>query len=138
MIMAIKQWTQDLETGIREIDEQHKLIIGYINKVNDAARPGNEAQLAEVLEGLLEFTITHFDLEEELMEKAGYPFLKAHKMMHETLMKRLADIRTRAINKENIIPELQTFLESYLTNHVINSDHDYVESANKILIDEAS
>ena len=137
--MAFKQWTQDLETGIHEIDEQHKLIIGYINKVNDAAKSGNEEKLEEVLEGLLEFTITHFELEEELMEKAGYPFLKAHAMMHETLMKRLADLRMRAINKqENIASELQTFLESYLSNHVMNSDHDYVESVNTVIANEAS
>ncbi len=137
--MAFKQWTQDLETGIHEIDEQHKLIIGYINKVNDAAKSGNEEKLEEVLEGLLEFTITHFELEEELMEKAGYPFLKAHAMMHETLMKRLADLRMRAINKkENIASELQTFLESYLSNHVMNSDHDYVESVSTVIANEAS
>ena len=137
--MAIKQWTQELETGISEIDEQHKRIIGYINKVNDAAKSGNQEELEEVLEGLLEFTITHFELEEELMEKAGYPFLKAHAMMHETLMKRLADLRMRAINKkENIAAELQTFLESYLSNHVMNSDHDYVESVNTVIANEAS
>ena len=137
--MAIKQWTRELETGIPEIDEQHKLIIGYINKVNDAAKSGNQEELEEVLEGLLEFTITHFELEEELMEKAGYPFLKAHAMMHETLMKRLADLRMRAINKkENIAAELQTFLELYLSNHVMNSDHDYVESVSKVIANEAS
>ena len=137
--MAIKQWTRELETGIPEIDEQHKLIIGYINKVNDAAKSGNQEELEEVLEGLLEFTITHFELEEELMEKAGYPFLKAHAMMHETLMKRLADLRMRAINKqENIASELQTFLELYLSNHVMNSDHDYVESVSKVIANEAS
>ena len=128
--MALKQWTQDLETGIPEIDEQHRLIIGYINDVDDVAKSGNEEKLGEVLQALLEFSITHFDYEEELMEKAGYPFLKAHKMMHETCMKRLADIRTRAMNKEDIIPELKTFLESYLSNHVVNSDHDYIESVN--------
>ena len=136
--MAIKQWTRELETGIPEIDEQHKLIIGYINKVNDAAKSGNQEELEEVLEGLLEFTITHFELEEELMEKAGYPFLKAHAMMHETLMKRLADLRMRAINKENVAEELQAFLESYLSNHVMNSDHDYVESVSKVIANETS
>lgn len=136
--MALKQWTQELETGIHEIDEQHKLIIGYINQVNDVAKSGDADKLGEVLEGLLEFTITHFDFEEELMEKAGYPFLKAHKMMHETCMRRLADIRTRAINKEDIIPELQTFLESYLSSHVINSDHDYVELVSKVTANAAA
>ena len=136
--MALKQWSQDLETGIQEIDEQHKLIIGYINKVNDAAKSGNEEGLDEVLEALLEFTITHFELEEELMEKAKYPFLKAHAMMHETLMKRLADLRMRAINKENVAEELQAFLESYLSNHVMNSDHDYVESVSKVIANETS
>ena len=34
--MAYINWTSDLDTGIQEIDVQHRRIVDYINRLNDA------------------------------------------------------------------------------------------------------
>jgi hemerythrin len=126
------QWTEDLETGIPVIDEQHKRIISYINELDHANQTGNAAEMQEVLEGLLDYTVTHFQFEEELQEKAGYPFLKAHQRVHEIFMKRIATFRERANKGENIIPELLSMLKVWLSSHIKGDDRDYVESVKKI------
>ncbi|HEY5993953.1 MAG TPA: bacteriohemerythrin [Gallionellaceae bacterium] len=130
--MAYMQWTEDLETGIQVIDDQHKRIIGYINELHHASETGSAAEVKEVLEGLLDYTVTHFQFEEELQAKAGYPFLKAHQRVHEIFMKRIATFRERANKGENIIPELLSMLKVWLSSHIKGDDRDYVESVKKI------
>lgn len=130
--MAFMQWTHDLEMGIPVIDNQHKRIIDYINELDDASRTGNMDETNHALEGLLDYTITHFEFEEELQEKAGYPFLKAHKRVHEIFMKRVADFRARADSGEDITQELLGVLKVWLASHIKGDDRDYAEAVKKI------
>jgi hemerythrin len=133
MIMAYMQWTHDLEMDIPVIDNQHKRIIDYINELDEASRTGNLEETRHALEGLLDYTITHFEFEEELQEKAGYPFLKAHKRVHEIFMKRVANFRERFEKGEDITQELLAMLKVWLASHIKGDDRDYAESVRKIV-----
>lgn len=135
-VMAYMQWTDDLETGIQVIDEQHKRIVEYINELHQASETGDKKRVQQVLEGLLDYTITHFQFEEQLQEKANYPFLRAHQRVHEIFMKRIAAFRERAEKGENIIPELLSMLKVWLSSHIKGDDRDYVESVRKVVGDE--
>jgi len=127
------EWTHDLESGIPVIDEQHKRIIEFINELYDARQSGNASETNQVMEGLLNYTVTHFEFEEGLQEKAGYPFLKAHQRIHEIFMKKIADIRARAAAGEEVAHELLTLLKGWLVSHIKGEDRDYVESVRKVL-----
>jgi hemerythrin len=127
------QWTPDLEIGIAVIDNQHKRIVAYINELNDAIRTGNTEETKLTLEGLLDYTITHFEFEEELQEKAGYPFLKAHQKVHQMFMKRIAKFRGRANNGEDIAQELLGVLKVWLVSHIKGDDRDYGESVREFI-----
>jgi len=131
--MAYMEWTRDLESGIQVIDAQHKRIIDFINELYDAREAGRVDETNRVMEGLLNYTITHFEFEEGLQEKAGYPFLKAHQRIHEIFMKKVADIRARAAAGEEVALELLTLLKGWLVSHIKSEDRDYVESVKKFL-----
>ena len=131
--MAYMEWTRDLDTGIPVIDAQHKRIVEFINELYDARQSGNVSETNHVMEGLLNYTITHFEFEEGLQEKAGYPFLKAHQRIHEIFMKKVADIRQRAAAGEEVAHELLSLLKGWLVSHIKSEDRDYVESVKKIL-----
>ncbi|MBU0688061.1 MAG: bacteriohemerythrin [Gammaproteobacteria bacterium] len=131
--MALMSWTQDLETGITVIDDQHKRIIDFINQLDDACRTGNADETEHVMEGLLNYTVTHFEFEESLQEKAGYQYLKGHQRIHELFMKKVAAIRERARNGEDVAPELLKLLQGWLVNHIKGEDRDYVESVSTLL-----
>lgn len=131
--MAYMEWTRDLESGIPIIDAQHKRIIEFINELNDACQTGNMSETNHVMDGLLNYTVTHFEFEEELQEKAGYPFLKAHQRIHEIFMKKVAEIRVRSTNGEDVAPELLRLLKGWLASHIKGEDRDYVESVKKII-----
>jgi len=130
--MAFLEWTRELESGIPVIDDQHKRIVAFINELNDALETGNAEETNHVMEGLLNYTVTHFEFEEELQEKAGYPFLKAHRRIHEIFMKKVATIRERGNDGENIAPELLKLLKGWLASHIKGEDRDYVESVKTI------
>ena len=131
--MAFLEWTRELEFGIPVIDNQHKRIVQFINELDDACRTGNAAETQHVMEGLLNYTVTHFEFEEDLQERSDYPYLKAHRRIHEIFMKKVAAVRERSQQGEDVAPELLTLLKGWLANHIKSEDRDYVESVKTIL-----
>lgn len=131
--MAYMQWTHDLETGIHVIDVQHRRIVDYINELDHANGTGNADQVKHVLEELVDYTVTHFQFEEELQERANYPFLKAHKKVHEIFKRRIATFLERANKGENVVPELMSMLRVWLSSHIKGDDSDYVDSVKMML-----
>jgi hemerythrin len=130
--MAYMQWAPELELGIPVIDDQNKRIVDYINQLDRARLNGSRDDTEHVLEGLLDYTIRQFTLEEELQQKAGYPFLKAHQRVHEIFMKRIATLRARFQQGENVTGELLSMLTGWLSNHIQGDDREYAESVRKI------
>src|SRR5664279_2066254 len=94
-IMASLHWSSDLDTGIDVIDKQHRRIVDYLNELNDANESGDQGVTNHVLGELVDYTPTPFAFEEELQEKANYPFLKAHKRVHEIFTKRVGEFLKR-------------------------------------------
>jgi hemerythrin len=135
--MAYLHWSNDLNTGIEVIDKQHLRIVDYINELDKANESGDISAVNHVLGELVDYTLSHFSFEEELQEKANYPFFKAHKRVHEMFTKRIADFQQRAKKGENVAPEILSMLKIWLINHIKGDDADYVESVLKSLGMEA-
>lgn len=131
--MTYLHWSSDLETGIEVIDKQHQRIVDYLNALNDANDTGDRATTNRVLQELVDYTLTHFAFEEELQEKAEYPFVKAHKRVHDIFTKRIAEFQQRAAAGENVAPELLSMLKIWLVNHIKGDDADYAESVKAML-----
>jgi hemerythrin len=121
------QWTDELDTGIQVIDNQHKRIVEYINKLIDARVSHDKEQIATVLDELVDYTLSHFTFEESLMEEAGYPFIKGHKRVHQLFVKRVGDYVQRFKMGEDIADELLNTLKAWLINHIKSDDNDYAE-----------
>ncbi len=131
--MAYLHWSSDLETGIEDIDNQHKRIVDYLNELNSANETGDRNATKNVLNKLVDYTQTHFTFEEALLERANYPFLRAHKRVHDIFAQRVADFQKRADAGEDITPELLSMLKIWLVNHIKGDDADYADSVRKML-----
>jgi len=125
--MAHLDWTSDLETGIQVIDKQHQRIVDYINKLYHAQQFHSREEVGTVLDELVDYTLSHFAFEESLMEEAGYPFINAHKKVHQLFVRRVADYQQRFKMGEDIADELLNTLRAWLINHIKNDDQDYSE-----------
>ena len=87
----------------------------------------------EVIDELVDYTLSHFAFEEELMEEAGYPFCAAHKRVHEVFGKRVMEYRLRFAAGEDIADELRAMLARWLFNHIRGDDQAYAETVKRHL-----
>lgn len=134
--MARLEWKEQFDTGIDIIDTQHKRIVAYINQLDELKivhplRP--DPELGRVIAELIDYTMSHFIFEESLMEDAGYSFLNAHKKVHEHFTRRVLEFKARLQRGENIAKEIHNVLTSWLVNHILNDDANYVPEV-KILL----
>ena len=124
--MAHLKWTKDLDTGIDVIDGQHKQIVEYINKLDDARITFNRTVIKKVISDTVDYTVSHFGFEETLIEDAGYAFIRPHKRVHELFIKRVSEYKERFDNGEEVADELHDLLFRWLFSHIKNDDAAYV------------
>ncbi len=125
--MAVFGWNEKYSVKVREIDEQHKKLIGLVGQLNDAMRQGKGKQvLGEVLGNLIQYTRTHFAAEEKLLKANGYPEYEAHKAKHDSMTGKVSQIyRDYQDGKATITLEVMNFLENWVDKHIMGTDMRY-------------
>ena len=131
--MAILAWVPELDTGIDEIDRQHRRIVDYINKLYELRESPDREALGDVIGEMVDYTLSHFVFEETLIENAGYMFAGPHKKVHELFTGRVSEMQTRFDAGEDVAAELHGMLSRWLFNHIRNEDHGYVDAAKTYL-----
>ena len=125
------EWDDSLNTGIATIDQQHRGIVDFINKLHASAIKEDRETVENVLTELTSYTNSHFTYEEQLLHQHEYPLLSAHKRAHDNFVIRLEEYKKRHNNGENIAHELSGELVIWLTNHIKHEDQDYVPYCKK-------
>ncbi|WP_254662038.1 bacteriohemerythrin [Delftia sp. JD2] len=132
-VMALLVWVPELDTGIAEIDRQHRRIVDYINKLYELRSSPDREALGDVIGEMIDYTVSHFVFEESLIESAGYMFAGPHKKVHELFTRRVIEMQTRFDAGEDVAAELHGMLSRWLFNHIRNEDTGYVDSAKAYL-----
>lgn len=132
--MELIPWRKEFEIGINAIDEQHKVLVGFINKLADAKNVNDQSSLfKETLFGLVEYTKIHFATEEGIMTQMRYPKLAEHKAQHQILIKQVINIIQNVAENHNYInDDLMLFLRNWLVHHVLGHDKLIEEYSRKI------
>jgi hemerythrin len=122
-------WEVDFNTGHKDIDAQHQKLIGYINDLHASLKMNKNAEeLNEILKGLMQYTIYHFGLEEELMTKSNYPGYENHKREHQIFIERLEKLSYDLNSRERkIIYRLLSFLKVWFSGHIMMIDRKMVD-----------
>ena len=125
--MAFMEWRDEYSVNVTEIDDQHKKLFAMIDGYYEAlGRRERTEALATLLEGLAQYTATHFHTEEVYFDKFGYENAEAHKKAHADLLDKVNDISARARQGVAVLKvELATFLKDWLNNHIKVSDTQY-------------
>lgn len=126
--IAFMQWSPELENGIRVFDEEHKVLLKYINTLYHGMCSGStRAEQSAVLEGLVNYTVKHFAHEEEYFAKVGYSgseeHLKIHRQLESKVMEFVEDFKK---DDAEVSAELMTFLRDWLVDHICKIDRKYV------------
>ena len=132
------KWDPSLSVGLDVIDNQHRRIVEYINELNSAMHEHAREKVGEVIDQMVDYTVTHFAFEEKLMEKAGYKLLPEHQAVHRAFTRQMHDYKKRFTAGEDVTRELLSALRIWLTNHIKRDDKDYSPSVKAMLNKEES
>ena len=101
-------WKDDYSVNNELLDTQHKQIINMLNNLYNAIKENIEPQLLDsIIEGLIEYTRTHFRDEEKIMQAHEFPEYEKHRNMHDILKRRTEDYgRIKRDHLDELILEL--------------------------------
>ena len=122
------EWTYELKTGIKWIDDQHLKLIERFDKafkVIEESHSSEEANL--LLEFMISFSNSHFQTEEKYMMGYKYPKLKAHKEEHIILYTNINTLK-KAIakhkNSEKLSRAVAIQLSNWYEEHIEEWDYE--------------
>jgi hemerythrin len=125
--MALFQWRDEFSMKVPSIDAQHRKLVEMLNSLHDGMLSGTtKEKLAPLLNGLIEYTATHFAHEEEYFATYQYPDAQKHTQEHQKLVKQVLDFKEKFDSgRASINMELMVFLKDWLLKHILGSDKGY-------------
>jgi hemerythrin len=128
-------WDPKLETGITEIDEQHRLLFRKADAVLEAVAAGTGAsEVKRALQFLADYAALHFETEERYMRAAGFPEADAHAEIHGRINRRLmevaADFHARGASPA-LVADVDALMRGWLTMHIAEKDRAVVDWINQ-------
>lgn len=127
-IAAYMEWKDIFSVNVKEFDEQHKKLIEMINELHDAIKKGQgRVAIAAVMEGMIDYALTHFANEERYMYLFHFPGYNEHKLEHDAFVDKVVDFQKMMGHEENpaFSLEIMEFLENWLVKHIQVIDRRY-------------
>ncbi|MGB0748965.1 MAG: bacteriohemerythrin [Magnetospiraceae bacterium] len=121
------QWSEAMSVGVAALDEDHKILVGLIGRLRDAADHNEGQAIRNALDTLISYTGYHFLREEKVMAASKYPGLAHHAEEHRALEKEVYALQARfEENDPNLTIDLiHEFLVGWLNHHILLNDMHY-------------
>ncbi|WP_370572719.1 bacteriohemerythrin [Methanomethylovorans sp.] len=125
--MPLITWSDKYSVNIKEIDEQHKKLVGMINELHDAMMHAKSKEVSvEIINKMAEYTKYHFSTEEKYMKQFRYPDYEVHKISHEKFVEQVLEFKKGyESGKTGLTYDLLNFLKNWLVTHIQASDKKY-------------
>lgn len=130
--MDIFAWNDSFVTGEPVVDAEHQGLVRLINWLiehQSMATPPEEVD--RVLAQLVDYAVTHFRHEEELMESVGCDprFAEIHRNVHADFGQQVLKMREMQSADQEF---LLRFLSSWLAHHILGMDQSMARQIRKI------
>ncbi|MES0328364.1 MAG: bacteriohemerythrin [Gammaproteobacteria bacterium] len=121
------QWSSDFCVGVAELDDDHKILFELLNYLRAMIEGGDASALPAIIDDLQQYTIYHFQHEEEMMLACHYQYLDNHKLVHRMMETRLNEFTKNPGFKGDIQAAtwLIDFFEDWLKDHIAGMDKNY-------------
>lgn len=117
-------WSEEYATGVAEIDEQHKELLAQVDRLLGAIRTDPGA-IGRLLDFLGDYAVSHFDMEERLMEHQAYPHAEPHREAHAGFVRAFGRIRYDYDLdglSEGMSELISGWLVEWLKGHILEKD----------------
>ena len=122
------EWDDAFSVDVPLMDEQHKKLVTMINDLFQRCVSGSTSTnltFAMAVKDAAEYAKTHFRIEEEYMEKAGYPGLPDQKKEHASFMTEVLTTCEKYKEGKAAPLDLVRFLKEWLLDHIAVADKKY-------------
>lgn len=128
--MICIEWIDQFNIGVHEIDEQHKELIGIMNKICTSINEGKASEVIdEALQEMQNYAMTHFALEEKYFNEFHYEKTEAHKAWHRSFSEKVKELLEQMKHdKESVSIDAISFLGGWFIDHTQTFDREYVET----------
>ena len=123
------QWGDNYQTGIVEVDQQHKRLVDLINQLGDCLNHYELIvdDLGPIFSELVSYTKHHFTDEQSMMTRAGIDVrhLDRHIQSHHDFIHELTSLHVHISSDEcGSAEELLNFLVNWLAFHILDTDQN--------------
>lgn len=124
------EWVEEYRVGIRELDEQHSILLGLVGEIARVSTSAEAIQRVQTLiTRLRHYAKEHFDSEERLMDRIDHQGAEEHKEQHQLFMKQIGRFQRACRAGEcSVRGEVVPFLDEWLHDHFLNLDMGYARS----------
>ena len=121
-------WNEKYNTGIKEIDNQHKNLVKILNELYESFidRTTNE-KLKKVVKEMTSYTEYHFGFEEKYFKEFNYNNAIEHIAEHQIFVQKVKTFQEdMEQGKVSVTFQLMNFLRSWLIGHINGTDKKYI------------
>lgn len=120
------QWLDSYAVGVPEVDAQHQEIFRRVDRLLSAMQEGKGRQeVGAMVDYLGEYVVAHFNAEEKVMARHGYPEMAAHKALHAAFMADFAALKREFEAKGTstlLAIQIQRRVVDWLVTHIGRED----------------
>ncbi len=119
--------SENLSVKIKSIDDQHSKLFDLINDFYDNIKNrSNVENILGLINGMKEYTQSHFKTEENFMLQLNYPYYDAHKNEHDIFISKITTVEDKIRSGKLVVSfEITGFLRDWLKNHIQVTDKKY-------------
>ncbi len=124
-------WKEEFSVNFEEIDNQHKRLFEIGSKIYDIIELNDNCdhydEIMEILNELTDYTVFHFEYEENLLKNLGYTELEHQKFEHMFFVKKLRKLASKDIDKDQTesASDIAKFVIDWVSGHILKSDMKY-------------
>ncbi|ODB99628.1 hypothetical protein A3197_11915 [Candidatus Thiodiazotropha endoloripes] len=120
-------WDDNFNTGLPTVDEQHRQLVRLLNELaSQFAFESDQIDLSKVFDGLLEYTVYHFETEEAIWRKylPDESLEASHRDSHQAFIDQLQALisQTEQGSEHQTAEKTLEFLVRWLASHILESD----------------
>lgn len=130
--MALITWSDEYLLNIEEIDLQHKkllLIAQELYEVTQGSLENYKLSMSKIIKKLTDYTVYHFNHEEQFMRNYGYELADFHKSQHDNFVREItSQIEKLDDASTSDGQKFYDYLVKWILNHIARSDKTWANA----------
>jgi hemerythrin len=121
-------WNETYQVDVEILDQQHRVIFAYLQKISSAVAGGaDEVTILSLIENFDIFCKVHFFDEERVMDNARFPSVDLHRKQHDIFVTHLELFKAAYSPPKMIMKDEFSVIADWFVRHVMTYDREYAD-----------